>query len=96
MGYIHGTERSEQERLAALNMLTNPPFLDYLAIPAGVRVLDVGSGLGILAAKVASIAGATVGIEFSEEQLSHSDGAAFFYWTRAAGVKPHSGAEETT
>jgi hypothetical protein len=30
--YIHGTEPSEQERLAALNRMTNKAFVDFLSI----------------------------------------------------------------
>src|SRR5437763_793736 len=36
--YIHGTERSEQDRLAALNRLTNSAFIQFLDISAGSRV----------------------------------------------------------
>jgi ubiquinone/menaquinone biosynthesis C-methylase UbiE len=70
--YIHGTEPSEQERLAALNRMTNDAFLRFLAVPPGARVLEVGSGLGILASAVAVAApGVTVvGIEQSEAQIA--------------------------
>lgn len=51
--YIHGTEPSEQERLAELNRITNAAFVQYLHIVPGLDVLEVGSGLGILAAAVA-------------------------------------------
>jgi demethylmenaquinone methyltransferase / 2-methoxy-6-polyprenyl-1,4-benzoquinol methylase len=54
--YIHGTEPSEQERLAELNRLTNRAFIEFLDVRPGQRVLEVGSGLGILAAQVASAA----------------------------------------
>ena len=52
--YIHGTEPSEQERLGVLNRLTNDAFIRFLAVPPGARVLEVGSGLGILAVQVAA------------------------------------------
>ena len=36
--YIHGTEPSEQERLAALNRMTNTTFVRFLDVPAGALV----------------------------------------------------------
>jgi ubiquinone/menaquinone biosynthesis C-methylase UbiE len=69
--YIHGTTPDEQERLAALNRLSNPPFVAFLDIQKGDNVLEIGSGLGILATDVANAHGATVtGIEISTEQLA--------------------------
>jgi ubiquinone/menaquinone biosynthesis C-methylase UbiE len=70
--YIHGTEPSEQERLAALNRMTNAAFVRFLDVPAGARVLEVGSGLGLLAVEVASAADGVhvVGIEMSSDQIA--------------------------
>jgi ubiquinone/menaquinone biosynthesis C-methylase UbiE len=70
--YVHGTDPSEQARLARLNALTNAAFIDFLSITPGARVLEVGSGLGILAAQIArSVPGArVVGVERSSEQLA--------------------------
>jgi SAM-dependent methyltransferase len=70
--YIHGTEPPEQERLAALNRITNAAFVSFLHVVPGARVLEVGSGLGILAAEVASAADGVrvVGVEKSPEQIS--------------------------
>jgi SAM-dependent methyltransferase len=70
--YIHGTEPSEQERLAGLNRITNAAFIQFLNVTAGTRVLEVGSGLGILAnAVAAAVPGVdVVGIEVSAEQLA--------------------------
>ena len=70
--YIHGTEQNEQTRLAILNNMTNRSFLDFLKLGKKDRVLDVGSGLGILAAEMAKKipAGRVTGLEKSEEQLS--------------------------
>ncbi len=71
-GYIHGTDASEQARLELLNRLTNGPFLEFLNVQTAMRVLEVGSGLGILAAEVAAVADRVevVGLERSSDQLS--------------------------
>jgi ubiquinone/menaquinone biosynthesis C-methylase UbiE len=70
--YIHGTEASEQARLALLNRLTNRPFVEFLRVQPRMRVLEVGSGLGILAAEVAAAADSVevVGLERSSEQIA--------------------------
>jgi SAM-dependent methyltransferase len=70
--YIHGTEPDEQERLAALNRMTNAAFVRFLDVPAGARVLEVGSGLGLLAVEVASKSDGVhvVGIEMSSDQIA--------------------------
>ena len=70
--YIHGTEPSEQERLAGLNRLTNATFIGFLGLQPGSRVLEVGSGLGLLAADVANAATDVhvVGVEISAAQIS--------------------------
>src|SRR5438128_607044 len=70
--YIHGTEPAEQRRLAALNRMTNHAFVRFLNVGTGARVLEVGSGLGILAAAVASAAEGVrvVGVEKSPEQIA--------------------------
>jgi ubiquinone/menaquinone biosynthesis C-methylase UbiE len=69
--YIHGTTPDEQLRLARLNALTNPPFLEFLQVKPSDRVLEVGSGLGILAAEVAQRVpeGEVWGLEYSPDQL---------------------------
>jgi SAM-dependent methyltransferase len=70
--YIHGTAPSEQQRLAALNRLTNGVFRQFLGIEKGMRALEVGSGLGLLACEVASVADdvQVVGVEKSPEQIA--------------------------
>jgi SAM-dependent methyltransferase len=70
--YIHGTAPAEQERLALLNRITNPPFIAFLNLRGDERVLEIGSGLGILAAEVAKAAprGSVVGVERSADQLA--------------------------
>jgi SAM-dependent methyltransferase len=71
--YIHGTNPDEQARLAQLNALTNRTFIEFLQLPPAGRVLEVGSGLGILAAAVADAASAdVVGVEFAWPQLART------------------------
>jgi SAM-dependent methyltransferase len=72
--YIHGTEPTEQERLAALNHLTNRAFIEFLNVQSGMRILEVGSGLGLLTAAVAQTAADVdvVGIEQSPVQIANA------------------------
>jgi SAM-dependent methyltransferase len=69
--YIHGTHPEEQTRLSLLNDLTNASFLDFIEIKPGDSILEVGSGLGILANYVATqFPGSTVtGIEIAPGQI---------------------------
>ena len=78
--YIHGTEPSEQERLAGLNRMTNAAFVAFLNVAAHSHVLEVGSGLGILASDVAA---AAAGVEVTGVELS---GAQLAVVRRAPGV----------
>jgi len=71
--YIHGTEPSEQERLSGLNRMTNTAFIDFLNVAPNSRVLEVGSGLGILANEVAASA---AGVELSGVELAAAQLAA--------------------
>jgi len=70
--YVHGTDTEEQDRLRKLNELTNPAFLSFLKLQPHEHVLEVGSGLGILAHEVACRVdrGQMVGIEYSLDQLA--------------------------
>ena len=72
--YIHGTESAEQARLRLLNDLTNKPFIDFLELEETSSVLEVGSGLGILAGGVARVVtrGEVYGVEYSPEQLAQA------------------------
>jgi SAM-dependent methyltransferase len=72
--YIHGTDPSEQHRLVQLNRLTNGPFLDFLDVEPGSRIIEVGSGLGILATAVAAVRPnlRVVGVELADAQLQHA------------------------
>jgi ubiquinone/menaquinone biosynthesis C-methylase UbiE len=81
MAYIHGTEAGEQARLSELNRMTNAAFAGFLGVGAGERVLEVGSGLGLLAAGVAASAAEVevIGVEKSAEQLAAA--------VRAPGVR---------
>ncbi|HNQ11939.1 MAG TPA: methyltransferase domain-containing protein [Bacteroidia bacterium] len=69
--YIHGTHVDEQERLEKLNTLTNNAFKSFIEIPKTGSVLEIGSGIGLLA-KELSVENPNVefkGIEFSNDQL---------------------------
>jgi SAM-dependent methyltransferase len=70
--YIHGTAPSEQARLALLNRLTNATFVAFLGAEPGMRVLEVGSGLGLLASEVAASGDGieVVGVERSPAQIA--------------------------
>jgi ubiquinone/menaquinone biosynthesis C-methylase UbiE len=72
--YIHGTAPDEQDRLAALNRMTNAAFIEFLAPEPTAQVLEVGSGLGLLAARVAARVpgGRVTGLEFSPAQLARA------------------------
>jgi SAM-dependent methyltransferase len=74
VGYIHGTTETEQQRLAALNRLANPSFLNFLELAQARSILEVGSGLGVLAREVALLApnAEVVGVEYSNVQLSRT------------------------
>lgn len=70
--YIHGTTPTEQQRLARLNRITNPAFLAFLELPANAQVLEIGSGLGILAAEIAQSRPDVqlTGVEYAQAQLA--------------------------
>jgi SAM-dependent methyltransferase len=72
--YIHGTTETEQERLAALNRLVNPSFLAFLQLEGARTILEVGSGLGVLAREVALRVpdAEVIGVEYSTAQLSRA------------------------
>jgi SAM-dependent methyltransferase len=69
--YIHGTAPPEQQRLYRLNELTNARFVEFLELEGSETVLEVGSGLGVLAREVAKRVprGEVTGIEYSRDQL---------------------------
>ena len=65
--YIHGTSAEEQSRLAKLNYLTNASFLEFVEVKETEQVLELGSGLGILAERISQklTTGRMTGIEIS-------------------------------
>jgi ubiquinone/menaquinone biosynthesis C-methylase UbiE len=69
--YIHGTEGDEQDRLATLNSMTNKSFVNFLRLRPADRVLEVGSGIGLLATEVAKKipGGQVTGLEKSADQM---------------------------
>lgn len=70
--YIHGTNAAEQSRLAELNYLTNASFLEFVDIKEADKVLELGSGLGILAEEISHrlTTGRVTGIEISSDQIA--------------------------
>jgi SAM-dependent methyltransferase len=72
--YIHGTDPQEQERLATLGELTDEAFVRFLEVRPGDAALDVGSGLGNLARRVAGLIpnGEVWGVERSAVQLARA------------------------
>ena len=50
--YVHGTAASERSRLDDLNALTNRSFINYLNLPAGAVVADLGCGPGTLESEI--------------------------------------------
>jgi len=70
--YIHGTSAEEQSRLAELNYLTNASFLDFVEVKETDQVLELGSGLGILAELISKklTSGRMTGIEISADQIA--------------------------
>jgi SAM-dependent methyltransferase len=75
--YIHGTAGAEQARLSGLNQLTNRAFVTFLELHPTSRVVEVGSGLGILARDVGALVpdGLVVGVEYSAAQLAAAERA---------------------
>jgi SAM-dependent methyltransferase len=69
--YIHGADPQEQTRLSQLNEMLNEQSLAELRLRGDERILDVGSGLGQLAAAMADLAprGRVLGVERNESQL---------------------------
>jgi ubiquinone/menaquinone biosynthesis C-methylase UbiE len=72
--YLHGTAPAEQDRLSRLNDLLNELSLREMALRAGEKSLDVGSGLGQLTHGMARQVGGAlvVGVERSEAQLAEA------------------------
>jgi ubiquinone/menaquinone biosynthesis C-methylase UbiE len=70
--YIHGTAEEEQNRLATLNALTNDSFIDFVQFRKSYRILELGSGLGILAERISQklTTGKVTGVEISEAQIA--------------------------
>ncbi|HZW10984.1 MAG TPA: methyltransferase domain-containing protein [Phycisphaerales bacterium] len=74
--YIHGTDPDEQARLSRLNDRLNSACLARLDLRTGMRVLDVGSGLGQMAraiARAVSPGGVVVGVERDAAQRAAAE-----------------------
>ncbi len=68
--YIHGSDPTEQARLARMNDRLNAGTLSVLNLAPGMRVLDAGSGLGQVARAIARAAPgiAVIGVERDDQQ----------------------------
>jgi ubiquinone/menaquinone biosynthesis C-methylase UbiE len=74
--YVHGTDPVEQRRLTRMNELLNATTLEAMAPAPGDRVLDVGSGLGLLSRSIARAVGPqgkVIGIERSSDQIAEAE-----------------------
>jgi len=73
--YIHGVHEKEQDRLRLLNKMTNTSFLDFVEIADGDQVLELGSGLGMIANTIAgnNQSVKVTGIEYSPEQIAQCE-----------------------
>ena len=60
--YIHGIQPDEQRRLAKLGELTDEAFVRFVEFGPTSSVLDVGSGLGNVARRVATLAASRRGL----------------------------------
>jgi SAM-dependent methyltransferase len=71
--YIHGSNRKEQNRLSRLNEILNAKCLRHINIEKGMKILDVGSGLGQMVNKLGEMTGpngVVLGIERDQNQLA--------------------------
>ena len=70
--YIHGSSRTERDRLALMNRLINPGCIEALGLTNEQRVLDMGSGTGLFSLEMANRLNRNalvVGVEYDAEQL---------------------------
>lgn len=70
--YIHGVHQEEQDRLRLLNKLTNKAYLEFIQVAPNSSILEIGSGLGIIAGSVAE-RDRTVqvtGVEYAQAQIN--------------------------
>lgn len=74
--YIHGSDPTEQARLAKLNELINTRCITLMPVKPGDRIIDVGSGLGQFTSQLARLTGSQgycLGIERDINQLRTAD-----------------------
>ncbi len=70
--YIHGVHQEEQDRLRLLNKLTNKAYLEFIQVASNSTILEIGSGLGIIAGSMAERDRSVqvTGIEYAQEQIN--------------------------
>lgn len=96
--YLHGTETAEQARLSAMNALLNDAALEVIGVRTGMRVLEVGAGLGHFARAMAGAGASVVGIERDPAQLREAErlgaGASGVEMREGDATSPPLGEEE--
>jgi hypothetical protein len=91
--YIHGTDSSEQERLALLNRLTNHAFLDFLSLADARSILEIDSGLGLLAEQIETAGFQDIELSIAPE-IHHAGAPTFRPWVENLIGNVRSGAQE--
>ena len=73
--YIYRTHAEEQNRLSLLTKYANTSFIKFLGIKDGDSILEIGSGLGILANEIAIRFpnSKVTGIEIAREQIEKAN-----------------------
>lgn len=84
-GYVHGTSASEQDRLAALNHLTNEQFVGFL--DARFARLICGAADALSESALVSRTRIEQAIADLDALRKRDDASAIFYWNRATGRK---------
>jgi len=73
--YIHGVNSEEQKRLSLMNTLMNQRCVAKMTIPAGAKILDVGSGLGQMSQLLVQTSGkaaSCLGVERDQLQIDQA------------------------
>ncbi len=91
--YIHGTDSAEQERLTLLNRLTNQAFIDFLVLNDARSILEIGSGLGLLAEQIETAGFQDIELSIAPE-IHYAGAPTFRPWVENLIGNVRSGAQE--